>query len=357
MVNFVSGDIYHLPFTIYHSPFISYLTPKFQGMKSIIQLLFILIATSFIACGGEGSTTTNDPATQDSTDTNPPADTTSGGTTDAPVKPNCTIPGKVLETNQMWLREENLVIAIVADKETEDPNLGESHRILLVFDGKTCQQVMKEILPVNTSPDYPYYLSQITYNNVNKVVAIRGFDKVYVFDLASRKLMPTLVPKFLNKRLVDDAASGSIARLELWENYLIGHAASMGAFVFDLSNPQSPQAVLPFAEFELEKNTRYNSLFMLKSFDAANGNQALMPSFDPETEEFSLNPLFEKPRKIDMQLNRQFKNNKYLVLKENVSPTESRPVAIDMSKKKLVELPAEVAAKKDTDIIEWMKKN
>lgn len=329
---------------------------KIYRMKvSGIALLFFLML-SLVACTGDSSS--QYPESTDATTADTSGNSTeTDNTAPAVTKPDCAVPGKVLEGNTFWASQENLLVALSADKETEDPNLGESHRILQVFDGNTCEQVYKKVLPVNFSADFPYYLSQITYNNISKLIAIRGFDKFFVFDLSNQKLSGPFLPKFLNERFVDDASSGSITRMEVWENYLVGFAASMGAFVYDMSNPSSPEAVLPVAEYELDKGIRYNSLFLLKSVDEKDVYQALLPMYDTEKQAFKFNPLFDKPLKISLNIPKTFRNNRYIVLKELLGGNESRPIAIDMVKMKKVELPADVAAKKDTEIIEWMKKN
>jgi hypothetical protein len=323
-------------------------------MKILRFSVAVVAFSMLVACGSEAPVSNNPSNGQDTT--TPDTTTSAAPNGNGPQKPDCKMAGKILDGNQFWDRSQNLLVAIAADKETEDPEAGESHRIVMVYDGNTCQQVFREILPVNLSPDYPYYLSEITYNKLNKVIAIRGFEKVYVFDLVNRKLSAPLVPKFLNQRYVEDASSGSINRLEVWENYLVGNAASLGPFVFDLRNPAKPEPVLPFAEYEVVKGEQYNTLFLLKSLNATDGYQALLPRYDADKEEFSINPLFEKPRNIETNFNKKFKNNKHLVLKEFLSGTESRPVAIDMSAMKMVNLPPEIATKKDTEIIEWMKK-
>lgn len=328
--------------------------PNITHMKFISQAIILFLFFSLLSCTGDSNTQTgtNSNNGQDTTT----IDTTETTTTPAPVKPDCQVAGTVLDGNQFWASSENLIVTIAADEETKDPELGDSHRILEVYDGSNCQRIYKEILPVNLSADYPYYLSDLTYNKVSHLIAIRGFDKIYVFDLARRKLSGPLVPKFLNERFTEDAQSGAISRMEVWENYLIGFAASVGPFVFDLRNPDKPEAVLPLAEYELEKGTRYNSLFLLKSLDESDGYQALLPTYDYDKGEFKINPLFQKPRNMEVNINKRFKNNRYLVLKELLGGTESAPVAIDMGKMTLVDLPADVAAKKDTEIIAWMKK-
>ena len=56
------------------------------------------------------------------------------------------------------------------------------------------------------------------------------------------------------------------------------------------------------------------------------------------------------------QLNKKFRNNQYLVLKEIIDEKTTRPIAIDMRNRKKMELSAAIAGKKDTEIISWMKK-
>jgi hypothetical protein len=321
-------------------------------MKTLGKLPLLAIFLFFIACenttpGSQGGTAVQDTTATEAIDTSGPP---------SPSKPNCQLKGTLLDGNQFWAKNENKIVAISAEEETKDPNLGDSHRILTVYDGSNCQQAFREVLPVNFSADFPYFLSEITYNNISKVIAIRGFEKVYIFDIANNRLIGPLVPKFLNQRYAEDAQSGMITRLEVWENFLIGHATSMGPFVFDLSDPAKPAPVLPAAEYELEKGQLYNSLFLLKSMDAADGHQALLPLFDADTGDFSINALFEKPKKIETNIPKTFRNNRFLVLKELQEGTNSQPIAIDMGERKVFDLPAEVAKMKDTDIIAWMKK-
>ncbi|MCB0520823.1 MAG: hypothetical protein H6577_21425 [Lewinellaceae bacterium] len=322
-------------------------------MKTLGKLLFLAFLSIWWSCENGTPTTQQGNGAQDTT-SSPPANAVAPP---QPAKPDCQMAGTVLEGNQFWAKNENKIVAIAATEETKDPDLGDSHRILEVYDGNNCQQVFKEVLPVNFSADYPYYLSEITYNNISKVIAIRGFEKIYIFDIAANKLVGPLVPKFLNQRFVEDAQSGLIQRMEIWENYLIGYAASMGTFVFDLSNPEKPVPVLPAAEYEVEKGTIYYPLFLLKSLDEDDGFQVLLPQYDADKGDFKINALFEKPKKIETNIPKTFRNNRYLVLRELSGGNESRPIAIDMSQRKMYTLPDDVAKMKDTDIIAWMKKN
>ncbi|MBI5915097.1 MAG: hypothetical protein HY842_06945 [Bacteroidetes bacterium] len=322
-------------------------------MKFLVKFSLLSLLFSWAACNSDTSTPGNNtPDGQDTTAIGTNTDTT---TTTTPPRPTCKLAGSVLEGNMIWTTNENLFVVISAEKETEDKELGESHRILSVLDG-SCKQVFRQVLPVNFSADYPYYLSEITYNKVSKLIAIRGWDKFYVFDLATLKLAGPLVPKFLNERYAEDAQSGSIKHMEVWESYLVGYAASIGPFVYDLSNPAKPEPVLPAAEYAIVKGESYNSLFLLKSLDENDGYQALSPQYDYEKEAFQIHALFEKPLKVDPVLSKTFRNNRQIVLKELLGGDQKRPIAIDMAAMKMVALPEDIAKQKDTDIIQWMKK-
>lgn len=325
-------------------------------MKFLSKILASLFLASFVAC-------TTEPAPNNGIQAPTPTigNNTNQGITDAapkpsePAKPTCKLAGSVLEGNMFWAGSDDRFVVISAEKETEDKELGESHRVLTVYDG-SCKQLFREVLPVNFSADYPYYLSEITYNKVSRQVGIRGWYNFYLLDLTTLKLSAALTPKFLNERFAEDAQSGSIKRLELWENYMIGFAASKGPFVFDLANPAKPSAVLPHAEFAIVKGEQYNSLFLLKSTDKDNGYQAFLPEYDYEKEAFSLNILFEKPMNFDPFINKSFKNNRFILLKEKKDGAGTVPHAVDMQQRKIIDLPADLLTKKDTEIIAFLRK-
>ncbi len=325
-------------------------------MDKLLKLFTLFLFSAFVACETAPSSQ-NDPVTTngDSTSQQGSNGQTTVPVAPPPVKPECEVAGSVLDENSFWAKTGNQIVVLVADKETEDPELGESHRVLEVYD-KNCQRIYRHILPINFSPDFPYYLSDITYNNVSQVIAIRGFDKVYIFNLVNKNLSEPLSPIFLNKRYEEDAQSGMIQRLEVWEDFLIGYATNKGTFVFDLENPMNAQPVMPTAEFEITKGIDYNSLFFLESGGKNNGFQALLPDFNMDTGEFDVNPLFEKPLHIETNLNRNFRNNRFLVIKELLGGTENKPIGIDMRALKKYDIPSNIASKKDTEIIDWMKK-
>lgn len=313
-------------------------------MRQFLSVLMLLSLTCFCACGGSDNTNSNsnnDTSTPDEMENNQPAPRASH---------DCKVAGKVLEGNQFWIKEKEVLVCVVADSSTVDKDLGDSHRIVEVYDTKTCERIFRQALPVNVSADFPYYIAEITYNNVNQVVAIRGFNTIYCYDVEARKLTPAMKPNFKALRLPVDAQTGMIKRLEVWENYLIGFAQDQGTFVFDLSNGAQPKPVLPFAEYRAGEND-FASLFLLNS--GSGGQQAIVPSYDIEKDQFSVNALLDQPGALNKNVMETAKNNRYLVLR--MADAAAPAVAVDMLKRRRVDLPADKATAKTQEIVAWMK--
>jgi hypothetical protein len=125
--------------------------------------------------------------------------------------------------------------------------------------------------------------------------------------------------------------------------------------VYDLSDPAKPASVAPIAEFPIVKGEQYSTMFLLKSANSATEYQALAPDYDYEKEALKLNVLFEKPLKFDPVINKSFKNNRYILLKELDGSGKATPHAVDMKERKVVALPADIQAKKDTEVLAWLK--
>jgi len=261
----------------------------------------------------------------------------------------CKINGEVLEDNELWLKDQGRLVCIMADSTTYDPAYGMSHRILEVYNTYTCSVDLKLTLPVNKSPDFPYFLADINYNNDSKIVAIKAAKTIYCLDLETKKMLPLMKPAFKNTRESVDASSGNIIRLELWEDFLIGYAQDSGTFVFDLSPKSGPIPVLPFAEYKLS-DTRFNSLFLLTS---ENKNaQAILPNYDWEEEIFSINPIFKTPVPINRDVQKSALNNQFLVLRQTDG---KNALLVDMKARKNKTLPKELLNKTTKEILTWAK--
>lgn len=262
-------------------------------------------------------------------------------------KKDCEIKGKILEGNRILVKGKNTLVCIVADEK-------ESHRKLEIYNTTTCEIIKSEILPVNISPDFPYLIADIIYNKSSHLVAIKGYGAVYCYDVENQKLMDTLIPDFLNERIAVDASSGKIKHLEVWENYLIGYAEDIGAFVFDLSNTGQPKSLLPAAEFDLSEGEGedFASLFFLKSQNGENTYQAISPSYDYDNFKLKINPLFETPKDVNISIPKKDRDNRFIVLK-----MEDKSVfAVDMEAQKNVALPDQIKNKTNKEILNWLKK-
>jgi len=265
----------------------------------------------------------------------------------------CKILGEVLEDNELWLKDHGKLVCIIADSSTYDPVLGMSHRILKVFNTYTCEIELKLTLPINISPDFPYTLADINYNNNSKIVAIKAAKTVYCLDLSTKKMLPLLQPSFSTKREEADPSSGTIIRLELWEDFLVGYAQDKGVFVFDIGNKPRPKPILPFAEYQIGEN-QFNSLFLLAS--ETNKYQAILPNYDWDEEVFSINPIFNVPISINKDVQKSALDNQYIVLRqENENPEKA--LLVDMKAMKNKALPPTLLNKTTKEILAWAKEN
>ena len=316
---------------------------QFFRMK-YFSLFFLL----FLAYACEETTSTTNTPTAPSPEAIPPNAQQTPKKID--LKADCPLNGELLEENQVFLKEQAKILRIIADSSTFDNRYGESHRILELYDLHDCKLDLRLTLPVNKSPDFPYYLADINYNNDSKVVAIKGAETIYCFDVKAQRMLPTLVPKFKTKRVEVDASSGQIVRLELWENFLIGYAQDKGVFVFNIQNLAQPRPMLPFAEFALGE-TQFSSLFLLPS--GKQQYQAILPDYDWENETFSINPLFKKPVDLSQEISKSALDNRFIVLRQLKN---NQAVAIDMQKKINFPMPDDIKVKSTKEILSWLRK-
>lgn len=317
-------------------------------MQTFTRFFILLLSLLIISCGGEEASTSTLPT--------PPAPTTESTpppvTQNTPSTHDCKISGEVLEGNQIWLRDLNTLIAIVADSTTYDPDLGDSHRVLKIYNTTDCSLTKRVEMPINISPDYAYYLAKVNYNNLSKLIGIMAFNSVYLYDMEQQKLLDSVQPTYLSKRNLDDANSGLIQHLELWENYLVGYAQDGGSFVIDVNDKNNPTATPAYAEYQLEDGT-YTSLFLLPG----NGNeqQIIMPSYDYEEGHFEVNPIFERPRDLNTQISKGVRNNRFIILRENDNTQPA--IVIDLVEHKKMDVPADIAKQQAKKILEWAKGN
>lgn len=263
---------------------------------------------------------------------------------------NCTIEGELLDGNQQWFQAKTRLVSIVANEQTYDEALGESHRYFVVQNTENCQEVFSETLPVNLSPDYPYYLTSID-SLEGELVGIIGTNQFFVYDVMNNTLSQPLRPNFKGERYQEDAQSGMIVALETWGKYIVGYAEDEGVFAYNMTIPRSPKQVEPMAEYE-KANENYTSLFLLKA--AEDDQQALVPNYNANDRKFDLNPMLEAAQPIAQQMTKSAKNEQYVILRlDNKSKTA---VAIDMQTGNRIALPDELTSKSDAEIRAWLSK-
>ena len=337
-------------------------------LKSFYQISVLVFACLFFGC--------QEPKTQSNTTTvapsNKPAPTvvpndakleaSKNGEAPTPTlnktsssKTNeCKPQGKMIDENDLWIKEYDTWVCIVADSLSKDNvDFGDSYRLFDVYDTKTCQQINRTLLPVNRSPDFPYYIFKETYEAKNKVLCTAGFDFTFCYDVLNQKMLPKMQPQFLKERVGEDAQSGLPLGLVIWDHYLFGYAQDFGAYAFDLDNPNAPKSLKPAAEYKVaDALFEFNSLFLIE--EEKGKYQGLIPMMNEDEDAMILKKLFKKTKKIFPTLPKNTQNNRYLIFKD-MSLSENGRLAIDMQKKEVIKLPTKISTGNNKTIMKWLK--
>lgn len=307
---------------------------------------YFFVALSALITASCGNPTSDNSGSTTTTDTT--------ATTTPPPRPthDCKVAGKMLEEGaSVWIQSQEILVAVTADSTTFDADYGDSYRVLEIYDTRNCSLIERKVLPVNVSPDFPYFVAEISYNKVHEMAAVRGFNTIHLYDAEKRRWLPELKPKFASARNGADAQSGMIQRLELWEDYLIGYAQDFGAFAFNLANKAQPAPVLALAEYKPASGAA-QALFLLPVQGAF---QVISPSYDANAGTFSINPMLDAPVALKTDIQKSAANNRYIVLRENT--TANTAYAFDLTKNERVPLSAEVAAQPTQEVLAWIRAN
>lgn len=340
-------------------------------MDTLNKITFLLALSFLISCEDPATNNGTNNTTTDSITTSPALDNDSTGKTGAdenipkaagntgeaiiPAQQDCAVQDVHLDKNVFVAKDLALQVSILATAATKDKDLGDSHRVLRVVNTTDCSTILEKKLPIDRSPDFPYYLAKNTYEPENQILAIQGFSNIYYYDLKNKKLIGPIEPQFLTEREAADAQSGMIKGLTVWGHYLFGYAVDFGNFAFDIAVPDQPAAVLPVAEYLIPNTEAYNDLFVL---DAGNGlSQAILPTTDMEAGEdfFKLEKIFPKPLKVNTTIAKNVRNNRFIIFNDNTDPGQEKKVAVDMFAKKRIDLPENMVTKKTGEILEWLK--
>lgn len=297
-----------------------------------------------IACNQSGQV--NEPGTT----TEEITDSTSLTTTDLSTPP-CEPSGNMLEGNSLWIQSSKVIVSILADSSTYDEELGDSHRLLTVFDTEKCAEIHRALLPVNTAPDYPYELADISFHRAYQLIAIKGVDRIYCFDVKEKSLSKPLAPMYLEERFKEDAQSGTIEWLEVWENYILGYAIDYGPFSFKIDDNKEVTPFLPLIEYGTKEG--YTGLFLC---DVGNGrSQAILPVYDLDEREMELRPVFEQPRAIETAVRKAKLADHLFVLGKDQDNGTS--LVINLTTAQLLELPNSVDINNRTAVEQWINNN
>ncbi len=330
------------------------------------KITFLFTLCLFFACEEPGTNTSDTgnnisaPASNQGTDAlqESPIESSQVDTPSSVPEPkDCAVADIHHKKNIFLAKDVAQQICIVANQSTHDKELGDSHRILRIVDTKDCSTIFEKTLPVDRSPDFPYYLIPQTYEPKNGIIAIQGYSSAYYYNVKNEKLTGPIEPKFLNERDAVDPQSGMVKGLKVWEHYLMGHCVDYGNFAFDIADPNNPKPVLPVAEYKIPKTEEYNYLFLLET---KNGfYQAILPTTDIDAggNMFDLDRMFRQTLKINNKVARNVQNNRYIILNDNSDPNQARKVVIDMFSKKQVDLPDNVALLKAGEVLNWLSVN
>lgn len=267
-----------------------------------------------------------------------------------PPQQSCPVQGEVLDRNRYFSAGQNRYVVIKSDSSTRHPELGPSHRILEVYAMPSCSLVQRKVLPVNVSPDFPYYIAAINYNSVSRLLAVHGAERIYLYDMNTDALSGPFEPQFASERYGVDAQSGHIKQLEIWEDYLIGYVQDYGAFVFKLQTDGSAKPVLPLAEHESETQV-FHQLFALTS--TGGGQQLILPSYERLGNTFKVNPVFEYPLPLKMDDMRTAQDQRFVLL--HTQRPRQNAVVLDLLEHKRRALPGDISRAESDDIVDWME--
>ncbi len=258
----------------------------------------------------------------------------------------CTTTSKKRDDNELFLPQEKLWLVVVADSSTADSDLGDSYRIVEAYQTDDCKLLHRFTMPVNRSPDFTYYISKKSYNTTSRVLCLPGYEYVFCYHMEAAKMMPRLVPQYLEEREYADAQSGMPGEMEAIGNVVFGYAVDLGAYAFDVSDKQNPRALLPLAESGQDET----SLFAIGNSDGT--FQAVLAYYDNNERHLVLKQLFDTPRTIIPRVGKKAANNRFIVLREK----GAGHIAIDLQKREMVDLPEDVSSKSVQDILKWIRK-
>ena len=320
-------------------------------MKKHIILLIFGALLSLLSCKSEPATSPVSSTSPKNIDTIPKKNSKLAAV--IPTSHDCVVRGKLMEDNNFWIAKEQLWFCIVADNITRDQDFGDSYRIFDIYDTEKCSPIKRKVLPVNNSPDFPWYIFQNTYEEINQVVCTSGFEFTFCYDVENRELLPRMKPDYLLPRTALDAQSGLTQNMAIYDRYLLGHAQDLGFFAYDLSNKKEIKNFLPVAEYHSKKINKFNPLYLIPVDDKK--YQAIIPQMDINNGEITITPLWEEPLSVNPLVAKNVRNNRFQIFTDLGSSNESK-VAFDLQKQARIDLPNDIATLPVGKVLQYLKK-
>lgn len=262
--------------------------------------------------------------------------------------PKCPLKGIILSSNKIWVSTEKAIVCIAADTTTYNKELGDSHRIVAIYDSNNCSPRAEWTLPINNSPDFPYYIADTCSYDDKHLVIIKGVNTLHLLDVQQNQLSSPITPIYQSNRPTEDAQSGMIIQIEVWGKFIVGYAQDMGTFVFQITTGTSLRPILPYAAYKL-RSAAYNSVFLLPLGD--HRVQAILPKYDWEEEQLSINPIFDKPLSIQNRNTKNALTDRFVVFQ---STDPNKVIGLDLQSGARKTIPVALQNKTTKELIAWM---
>ena len=244
---------------------------------------------------------------------------------------DCKIFGKKEKGSDRWLAEKEMYFAMTNDIFLDEMPKFTSYNVFQVYNTLNCNLIYNGKLPEVADLVSPYKLQTDIYEPINQLVCSQSPEKVYCYHVGRKEIIIPLSPP-LAKSKVGTYDPNLSRDLTTWGNYLFGWTEKIGAYAFDMTNPQNPSTVRYSGTYSTRENTNY--LFVLKTND---GIQLLVSEIKDNV--LTMHPLLDKPKNLNRKVYRDKSGGRYAFLK---SIAGNEFVAVDLAQRKTINLPKEV---------------
>jgi hypothetical protein len=155
--------------------------------------------------------------------------------------------------NERSLDSGRILVELVADESTYDRQRNvDTYRKLVITDKRQGDAVVRSLTLPPSGPynDYPYYIHDV-HDGEKKLILLTGKDSFYLYDLLLNALSPAVRPGQGKPWIGVDGRSGNLVRCRFSSDgtVLTGAIVHQGTFVYDITDPLTPQEVEYSADF------------------------------------------------------------------------------------------------------------